>query len=378
MKSLKIAIFLTLILSCGMPAQAANFQFGEDYTLLKDATSTGDLYAFGGNTTIAGNVFGDLVSAGYNVFLGGDTISDDALIFGDSVHVLSSIKRSLRSVSREIFVSSSIGKDTALASWNVTLLPKTVIGGDLLVASGNLDMQGKILGDMQVASGDVYINGEVEGDAKIFANHIVIGPHGIIKGNLLYSASDPASIEKGGQVIGATTFTQINTRTRAEQFLPTLWGTLVIIKFAIFLLSALVAHGILRKVSTRFVVVSITEFWKSLLRGFLLVLAVPVAATVATLTFIAIPFSLFALILFGIGLLLSLVYAPIVIGSLIFRFFHMQEGIVVSWKTILLGVIFATLLDYIPYVGTALWYGFVLLALGGIYEVLADKFMEVR
>ena len=241
-----------------------------------------------------------------------------------------------------------------------------------------MDFQGKVLRDAHVAVGDLYINGEIEGDAKILANHITLGPLGIIKGNLSYSASEPITIQSGGRIIGQTNYTQINTRTRAEQFLPTLWGTLAIIKFAIFLLSALVAHGILRKVSTRFVVVSITEHWKSLLRGFLLVLGVPVAALVATLTFIAIPFSLFALVLFGIGLLLSLVYAPIVLGSVVYKVFHPAESIVVSWKTILLGVCLATLLDYIPYIGGVLWYGLILLALGGIYQVLVDKFIEVR
>ena len=375
---MKKIILLTILLLLTMPVQAANFQFGQDYTLLKDATSTGDLYAFGGNTTIAGSVFGDLISAGYNVFLGGDVVLDDALVIGDSIHVLSGIKKSLRSLSREIFISSTIGKDAALASYSVTLLPKTVIEGDLLAVAGTLDFQGKILKDMHVAAGDVYINGEVNGDVKIFANSVIVGPHGVVRGDLTYSASDPVVVEAGGQILGESTFTQINTRTRAEQFMPTLWGTLVIVKFIIFLLSALLAHGILRNISKRFVVVSITEYGKSLLRGFLLVLAVPVAATIATLTFIAIPFSLFALVLFGIGILLALVYAPIIVGSWIYRMFHMEESIVVSWKTILVGVVTITLLDYIPYVGTPLWYILVLVSLGGLYQVLVDKFMEVR
>ena len=106
--------------------------------------------------------------------------------------------------------------------------------------------------------------------------------------------------------------------------------------------------------------------------------AVPVAAFIGMLTFIAIPFSLFALALYGIGILLALVYAPIVLGSYIHKIYKRPEELVVSWKTIVTGSVALALIGLIPILGGIISYAVLLIALGGIYQVLFDKFMEVR
>ena len=338
-KLLMFCVVIMLLALSALPAMASTtLEVWKNYTLAKEASTTGDLYAFGGNTTIAGDVTGDLVTAGFNVFLGGETIGQNAFIIADSVHVLSDVKQTLRILGRQIVLSSKIGKDVAVAGWHAVILPKSELRGDLLAFVGSIEVSGKVFGDLRVAGGHVYINGEIIGDTHIIANSVQLGPQAIIHKPLRYSASQVAVIDTGAQV-GEKIFTKINTRTRAEQFLPTIWGTLIIIKFVIILLSALVAHGILRNISQRFVVVGVTQFGKSIMRGFLLLVAVPFAIFIGTLTFIAIPFSLFAGVLYGIGIILSLVYAPIIIGSLVFKFIQRKQSLVVNWKTIVLGVL---------------------------------------
>lgn len=378
-KTILTVLVLGSLFTALIPAFAETvFQSGENYSFRKGDSTTGDLYAVGGNTTIAGNVLGDLVSIGFNVFLGGNVISEDAFIIADSANIISNVEKTLRVIARKVLVSGSIGKDAAFVGWRVDILPQSIIEGDLLATGGNIDLLGRVNGNVKIAAGSVYINETVGGDVSITADSVSLGPNALIEGDLSYSASEELTMADGAKIYGTNTFSQINTKTKAERILPTVWGTLVIIKFIVLLISALVAHGILRKISERFVVVSINEFGWSILRGFVLLVAVPVAVFIGTLTFVAIPFSLFALALYCIGIILALVYAPIVIGSIAYRLAHRHEQIKVTWKTIVLGIVISIILGYIPYVGTVIWYLMVVLALGGIYQVLFDKFSEVR
>lgn len=371
--------FGLLSFSLFLPSVSAetSFSASQNYTLPRTASTTGDLYAFGGNVTVAGNVFGDLVVAGLNTFLGGDVISKNAFIVADSVHALSNVNETMRILARQVVISNTVGKDTALAAWDAIVLPRSEIQGDLLAAALSIEVSGRVNGETHIVGGHVFLNGEMVGPVNVLANSLTVGPQAVLHGPLTYSASQIATIDAGAKV-SSQNFTLIDTRTRAEQFLPTIWGTLIIIKFVIFLLSALLAHGILRNISQRFVVVGITEAPRNLMRGFLLFVIIPVIVFIGTLTFVAIPFSLFAAVVYGIGVVLALVYAPIIMGSLAFKGVYRSEPITVNWKTILVGVCLATLLDYIPYIGSVVWYAFVFASFGAICKVLLDKFIEVR
>jgi hypothetical protein len=173
-------------------------------------------------------------------------------------------------------------------------------------------------------------------------------------------------------------FTQIDTRSQVEKLIPTLSGIWVFVRFVILLLSALIFHGVLRNISRRFVFVSLEHKGSSLLKGFLTIIGVPIAAFIGFLTFIGIPFSLLALALYGIGLIVARVYASIIFGSFLYKTALKRSDIDVTWKTISIGVLASMLLEFIPVIGPIFGYVLVLVALGGIYQVLYDKFVEVR
>ncbi len=376
MKKIKGYIFILILLP--VVSIAATVGVGENYSLRKGEIVSSNLYAVGANTTVAGEVTGDVFAGGLNVFVGGSSIGEDVLVLADTTHLVSNVGGDVKVAARRAYLGGEINGDAAIAALSVEILPQARISGDLIVAGGVVSVQGEISGNARIAGGKVFINERIQGDAHIVSDSLALGPNASIEGSLFYSGSEPAFLEGGATIVGETQFSQIQTRTRAERFVPTIWGTWIIIRFAILLLFALAAHGILRAISTRFVNVSIHDPWWSMLRGFLVILAVPVAAVIGVLTFIGIPFSLFALSLYGIIVILSAVYSPIILGSLLFMLMHRTKEIVVSWKTIVLGVVASTLLGFIPYLGGLLWYLLLLIALGSIYQVIFDKFREVR
>jgi len=378
MKKSALALFLIILGAFPAFALAGTIRFNENYSLRKGEAVQGDLYAIGSNTTIAGTVLGDLVATGLSVFIGGNEIGEDVLVFANTAHIISGVKKDLRVLARNVYIGGFVGEDVVVVAQSFEIVPEALIQGDVSAAAGKIKVLGAINGSLTGVAGEVFIDDVVKGNVSLRADRIILGPHAVLSGSFLYAASAPVEISEGALVVGETTYTQIDTRSQAEKFIPTLWGTWVFIKFVILLLSALIFHGILRNISKRFVDVSVNVPWASLLKGFLAMVGVPIAAFIGFLTFIGIPFSLLALALYAIAVLSAFVYAPIVLGTLLFRLFDKEHGVLVNWKTICLGVAVFTILDFIPYIGAPTAYVLMLIALGGIYQVLFDKFVEAR
>ncbi|HEY4489891.1 MAG TPA: hypothetical protein VJC12_01385 [Candidatus Paceibacterota bacterium] len=356
---------------------AGEISVAKNVSLQKETVVNDDFYAFGNNSAISGEVMGDLITLGLNVFSSG-SVSEDAFIIGANANVFSKIKGDLRLIGAKTYFGGETGKDLVVLAQEIQILPEAKIGRDFIAQSGRVVINGAVSGKVKIGGGHVYINAEIGQDADITANNIVLGPQAQISGNFSYSSRNSPQIQEGAQIGGEIIVKPIKAQSRLEKILPTVWGTWGLIHFAILLLSALILHGFFRNISTRFVSQSIHHFWHSLLRGFIFVIAVPILIVLVFLTFIGIPFGLLGIALYTLVLVFAYVYAPVVTGSLLYHLFKIDEAIVVNWKTIIIGVIITIIFSYIPYIGPILKYGLLLVALGGIYRVLYDKFIETR
>jgi len=357
---------------------AGVFHFGEEYSLQKGDTIKDDLYAAGKNTTIAGDITGDLLATGLNVFLGANSVGEDALAIGATVNVLSNIKEDLRIAANKTIFAGTVGGDFVTASKEIQTLPQSVVEGNFLAFAGRAVLNGEIKGDVRISGGEIFLNDKIGGDVNITAERIVMGPAAIIEGDFNYASGAQAEMSEGAKVLGQTTYKAIDTRPRAEKFLPTLWGTWLLIQFAVLFIGALIIHGLFRRISIKFVSTAIHQFGQGLLKGFLFAIAVPIAIAIVFITLVGIPFGIMGIAFYAIFLILASIYGPIILGSAIYRLTNTDTEVFVSWKTILLGVALSIVLSFIPYVGFLIKYALVLVALGSIYQVLFDKFVEVR
>jgi cytoskeletal protein CcmA (bactofilin family) len=375
----KIFIY-SLILAILLPVTlfAGTVHFDRDYSLRKGEEVVNDLYVAGNSTTIAGNVLGDLLATGLNVFVGGNTISNDALIIGGTVNVVSDIGEDLRLVAGKALFSGTVGEDLAVAAQEIQTISQSKVSGSFIAAAGRVVLGGEVVGDVKIAAGEVIINDVIGGNVSITADKVVIGPEARISGNLNYASGHVAEISDGAEIRGETVYKAINTRPGKEKFLPTLWGTWVLIQFVVLMIAALVLHGVFRNISHRFVATSINSFWRSLLYGFLFAVAVPIALVLAFATFVGIPFGILGVAIYSIFLIIASIYGPIVLGALIYKITKRQKEITVSYKTVVIGVVATIVLNFIPYIGDIIKYAFIVVALGAIYRVLFDKFVEVR
>ncbi len=376
----KLFLLFILFVFIGLPffSYAGVFHFGEEYSLQKGDRVEDDLYAAGKNTTIAGDVTGDLLAAGYDVLLGANLIGEDALAIGANVNILSDVKEDLRTAGLKTIFTGKVGGDFVTASKEIQTLPSSLVSGNFLAFAGRAVLNGEIKGNVHIAGGEVFLNDKIGGNVTITAERIVLGPGAVISGEFNYASGRHAEISEGAQIFGKMTYKAIDTRPPLEKFLPTLWGTWLLIQFAVLLIGALIVHGLFKKISIKFVSTSIHQFAPSLLKGFLFAIAVPIAIALVFITLVGIPFGILGIAFYTIFLILASIYGPIILGSIVYRLTNTETDVFVSWKTILVGVVLSILLGYAPYIGFLIKYGLILVALGSIYQVLFDKFVEVR
>jgi cytoskeletal protein CcmA (bactofilin family) len=376
MKRFFLPIFLVAITFPHL-AFAANLELSEDYFLPKDTVLEGDSYIAAGNTTISGKIQGDLFSAGGTLFVD-NAVAGDAFLLGGNLQILADVSGDVRIVSGKTLVGGNVGEDLIVVSGEVEILSGTTILGDVLISGGKVLVNGNITGNVKISGGEVVLNGVISGDTLVNADRLILGSKASLARTLSYASAQQAHFDEGAVVSGEVNFREISSRPKAEKFIPIFWGTWFLVKFAVLLVGALVLHGVFRRISDRFVHVGIEHFGRSLLWGFLFLVTVPVATILVILTFVGIPFVLLSASVYILILGLSAFYSAILIGSLARRLIKNEKTFVVTWKTILIGVVLSVFIDFIPYIGIAAKSVFFLVAVGSIITVLFHKFAEVR
>lgn len=377
MKPYSFLALLFVVLLSPLSAIGAEFGIGQEYFLKQGEAIATDLYAMGATATLVGNVDGDVFLGGGNVFVG-NVVTSNVNLIGGTVDVIGEVGRSLRIVSGKSIVRGTVEKDLVVASGNLQILQKSTVGGDALIASGDVVLDGEVNGDLRGVMGSLVLNGVVKGDVHVTADSIVIGPSARIDGEFVYSSSKLASISPEAVILGEQTFTQVDTKSRAERLIPTLWGTWILIKFIVLLVSALVIQGIFRSISNTLVNTALTDPKWSIVRGFLILVATPVALILVLLTFIGIPFVVLGFSAYMLFLGLAYLFSPIVLGALIYKLSQKEHVAVINWKSIVVGVFAFMILTPLSWVGALIQSILFLLTLGAIYHVLFERFIRAR
>ncbi len=297
------------VLALPLGASAAEFRADETYALPKVETVSGNLYVAGGNLAIDGTVNGDLAAAGGNVIISG-TVTKDALVAGGNVTISGTIGEDLRVVGGNVIISGTVNGEVVSAGGQVRLMPGAVVRGDF------------------VAAGDsVMIDGRVEGK--------VIQP--------------PKRDEK-------------KEREGVAAFLGVLWFA----KLLMMIATALVFYYLLRPGTREVITTAESRFWPELLRGFMVLIVVPVAVIVAAVTIIGIPVAFLSLLFYIASLVVGSVIGGILFGSIILRRALNWSAESLTLVTVVIGTILLQIVQLIPFVGWLVSLAFFLAAYGSL------------
>lgn len=357
---------------------AAEFRTGDQPSLSAGEAVSDDLYMAGGNVTSAGSVRGDLVAVGGNVLINGP-VTADLTTSGGSVTILGTVGDDVRAAGGNVIIQGQVADDLLVGSGQLTI-GGAGIGGDVVVGSGVVHIDAPVRGSVKIGGGDVYINSSIGGNVHIQADKVTLGPKTIITGDLIYTAEKEATIEEGAVVRGETEFTERKDWGGAGKAglvaLISLW---FLGKIFMSLAGALVIALVFRRYARTLVETATAKPLLEIGRGLVFLIVTPVVSVILLATFVGVPFGLLGVAAYaGALIIVSMMTAPIVIGSMVHKWVFKPSEYQISWKTIVLGVAIYALLTLIPFFGWIVKFGAVLLTLGAMTKIKWDILKEWR
>jgi cytoskeletal protein CcmA (bactofilin family) len=382
MKKTLLAVFVSFALIM-LPLAALGAEFRADkngYYLNDSAIASDNLYVASQNVTIYGTAQKDVFAVASNVIVEGD-IDQDLFAAGGMISITGSVGDDVRVGGGTVSLGGSVGGELIAAGGQVNVLESAEISKDALIGGGNIDFNGVVHGNLASYGSRVYINGQVDGTLKINAREVVIGPKAVIKGDFNYSSGSEASIADGAKILGKKNFTPIEYRATVGKTTGAFFGfttALWLIKLLALVVAALVIFFVFRQGAADLVRHAASNFWKELLRGFVLFFIIPIASLIAIVTIIGVIPALIALAIYVLMLILGAVFAGLLSAGFIAKWFFKKADYSLEWYTIVLGIAALAIVKMIPFVGWIAGAAVFLAALGTLYGGLYVKFEPRR
>ena len=139
-------------------------RFGDDITVSDDERIDGDLYLFGGDIYVDGDVTGDLVVFGGTVSVGGE-IGGDLLVGAGTVELTGAVLGDIRTGAGQVTIRGDVGEDILAGTGRLRV--DGDVGGDIVFGAGLVDIGGTVAGDVLGGTGSYTVTGEVLGTEDV-------------------------------------------------------------------------------------------------------------------------------------------------------------------------------------------------------------------
>ena len=377
-----------------MPMQAFSGtpQSGKNVEIQEPVES--DQYLAGETVNTKSIIRGDLVAAAGKINID-DTIGGDVLAAGGEVILRGFIMDDVRMAGGDIIIHNGVAGDVVAFGGKIHLKKTSIIYGDVIVAGGEVIIDGVVKGNLKASGGTITINGTIENladikagdlivngkilkDATISVQKMLIGKNASFGGNVTYWSEAGEYQAFDSQVAGRVVYDPV---LKSKDWYNTNWRYLGMTYFGFILfatLSSLLLSLILIFGFNRYFKKSGVIYNKNYLRNFgfgiLYFIGVPVAIVFLMVTLIGIPIGLMLLFLFLFTLIFGQTITSVVIAYWSQVRFHLGWN---KWRILLFSggiFILMNILLLIPIVG---WVASILVITGAfgalILSIRKDK-----
>jgi len=354
----------------------ATFKVGDTYNLDSGTTINENLYVAAGTVGISGTVNGDVLATGGSVIVSGP-VSGDVEVAGGNINISSNVTGDIRVAGGNIMVSKSAGGDLVVAGGQVNVLSGSRFSKDVRIVGGSVTFLGSAGKDLNIKAGDVYVDGPVAGNLKVTAENIKLGPNASVVGNFDYSSQKIAVLEQGAVVGGTTNFNKINLTVKGEEASKGLILGFMSIAFAFKTIMLIVVGLVMiyffgrqtKSVLDR----GVPNFWKEALRGFIILILLPVAIILSFATIIGTFLGLITLFFYIALCILASVFSVLIFAGLALKHLFKKENYEVNWWILVISALVFGLVSFIPFVGWIFAFIIFLSSLGSVSTVLYNK-----
>lgn len=374
-KILGLAVVLAVFVT--PPAKAAEFlkPAGQDGNLVvAGETAHKNLYAAGANLTVVSKILGDLYAVGGTLSVSSPVEADLALVGGNLI-VSGPVGGDARLGGGNIQVMSPIAGDLLAGGGNITLSDKASVGGDFVAGGGNIIINSPVKGVVRLAGGNAVIASKIAGNVYAqVSKQLVFEPGAEVAGKVFYTGPGEPVVKPGAKV-GEIQIKPL-PKSNFGRGWKSLLATAVLFKLLAWFLAGLLLVKFMPRRVGRVTSTAYHNPWQSLGRGFLALLAIPVAALLGLAILVGYYASAILLAWYVFALLLSGLFAAVFAGALIVKLLTKRPEISSDWQSLLIGVVAILLLSFIPVVGwlaiLVLW----LMAFGGVITEIKDHFLK--
>lgn len=278
----------------------------------------GDIFAWGGTVTVNGDITD-------NAFLAGGNIRIDKMIWNDAfiawwmIDVAWPVQWDLRISWWSISVRNSIGWDFNALWGQIYLASGASIGKDAVIFAWTIKLIGSIGRNVEITGKDIKLNGSISGNLKLhLANNATLSFWSgfSVGGTIEYRASNHyPEIER------LMPWKVNYIRETVPSYDPHVLWRFMSFGFIINILSLWVFGSILflffQKFFTSTGHMILSQPWKSLLKGILFFVLLPIVSILTMMTVVGIPVGIAGLLFFGESILLAGIVTVAVWSSLL-------------------------------------------------------------
>jgi hypothetical protein len=330
-----------------------------------------DYFSCGANAELDKRIEGDAALVGGRIAVRGP-VKGDVILAGGDINIADTVGQDLYAAGGGIALSSQVAGNARIAGGQVTVSHRGGIAGKATIAAASVQMAGRVGRYLAVYAESVRVEGEVGGDLRIVARSVEIGPEAKIGGKLIYRSQQLAKIEPTAAIAGGVTRVEMNWPGERVGFIAraATWISLILLLLGFLLVGAIIVLAF-PVFSASAAQTLRSDPWKSLGLGFSLLLCLPVAAILFTLTVIGIPLGVALLLFYPVMLLLGYITGALFLGDRVAVWVAKRRALVLKpgWRYVALAAtLFVLLTVYqIPYVGCILEFLLLLLGLGAFW-----------
>lgn len=362
-----LLLFTTFFVIPGSVA-ATTFKSADSITLKADEAVSGNYYAAGKTIVIDGTVDGDLFCAAETVRVNGQ-INGDIICAGKTITVTGIVQGNMRIAAKDAVITGQIGRNVNILAQTATLKPTAKVTGELNAATQSLTLDGIVNKDIAVGVEEFNMTGNA-GNAIISASQFNFGKTAKINGDLTYY-SDTEMKPATGVVAGNVKYLKAQPEKSHEQRPNTVADFLssVIASILGALLVGLALVWFLPNAVSHVTQVMQSNPGRTILWGILFSIIVPFVAVILLFTFVGIPTAILLAAVYGIALLVSRVFAGIVVGKMLIEKYSPKHKNDLFWE-VLAGITVSWIVFSLPLLGgmlslLAFWWG-----IGGVFLTL--------
>jgi cytoskeletal protein CcmA (bactofilin family) len=291
---------------------------------------------------VEGDVEGDVIAFAQRVEIRG-RVTGDVVAFAQHIEMAGAVEGSVYSFAQTSHVSGEIVRNLYAAAQTVRVARAGRVLGDIIACGADVDSDGRIGRGLTAFAGSSRIAGEVGRDATFHGGRLRLESTARVGGTLTAHVGRQQDVTV---VSGAVANVKVEKAARDE---PRRWaGGFSVLWGIISLGAALLTGWLLVRLApgfTKGAAGSLSEFWRPLGLGFVLLVVTPVAIVLGALTLIGLPLALAAGAAYAALVYISKIVVAVFLGTQVLRSLREPHPML----ALLVGLLMLTAAFHVPF-----------------------------